>query len=196
MTSHKEPLELINCTSVLCYAVAETSFLAVIICSTCSRFFYWISSDTYTKGVFWNIFGLRSWYLRNNFTQCLTSNIKFQLHTKRKLKRGISGSFHDFHFLFQLTMDGLNRTSSVLNMDNLDNGPETTANFNSSSGATSSASINPTEFEFNRRLLLNILTYSVMFFIGTIGNLVVFVAAYKQVRKTKVNFKIRFFLKL
>lgn len=39
---------------------------------------------------------------------------------------------------------------------------------------------NPGEFEFNRRLLLNVLAYSVMFVVGTIGNAVVFVAAYRQ----------------
>ncbi len=36
------------------------------------------------------------------------------------------------------------------------------------------------QFEFNRRLLLNVLAYSVMFVVGTIGNVVVFFAAYRQ----------------
>ena len=40
--------------------------------------------------------------------------------------------------------------------------------------------LNLAEFEFNRRLLLNVLAYSVMFVIGTIGNVIVFIAAYKQ----------------
>ena len=39
---------------------------------------------------------------------------------------------------------------------------------------------NSTEFEFNRRLLLNVIAYSVMFVIGVIGNVVVFVAALRQ----------------
>ena len=40
--------------------------------------------------------------------------------------------------------------------------------------------IDPNEFEFNLRLLLNILAYGVMCIIGTVGNALVFVAAYRQ----------------
>jgi len=36
------------------------------------------------------------------------------------------------------------------------------------------------EFEFNDRLLLNVLAYSVMLVVGSIGNFVVLVAAYRQ----------------
>ncbi len=38
------------------------------------------------------------------------------------------------------------------------------------------------EFEFNHRLLLNVIAYSIMFVVGTIGNTVVFVAARRQHR--------------
>jgi len=36
------------------------------------------------------------------------------------------------------------------------------------------------DFEFNHRLLLNVIAYSIMFIVGTIGNTVVFVAAKRQ----------------
>ena len=37
-----------------------------------------------------------------------------------------------------------------------------------------------TNFEFNRRLLINVVAYSVMFALGTLGNTIVSVAAYRQ----------------
>jgi hypothetical protein len=36
------------------------------------------------------------------------------------------------------------------------------------------------EFEFNHRLLLNVIAYSIMFVVGTIGNTIVFIAARRQ----------------
>ncbi len=49
-----------------------------------------------------------------------------------------------------------------------------------SANDSSSSSLNLGEFEFNRRLLLNVLAYSVMCVVGAIGNAIVFVAAYRQ----------------
>ncbi len=49
-----------------------------------------------------------------------------------------------------------------------------------SENASSQQPFNPGEFEFNRRLLLNVLAYSVMCVVGAIGNAIVFVAAYRQ----------------
>ena len=52
---------------------------------------------------------------------------------------------------------------------------------NGSLSGNGSSNSSAEHLEFNSRHLINILAYSLMFFIGTVGNLVVFVAAYRQV---------------
>ena len=51
---------------------------------------------------------------------------------------------------------------------------------NDSSSANETIIPGSDDLAFNRRLLINVLAYSVMFVVGTVGNVIVFIAAYKQ----------------
>jgi len=53
------------------------------------------------------------------------------------------------------------------------------------SSANNSNTTLKSDFEFNHRLLLNVIAYSIMFIVGTIGNTIVFVAARRQNRSTE-----------
>ena len=51
---------------------------------------------------------------------------------------------------------------------------------NSSLNTTNQNLTIPENFEFNNRLLLNIVGYSIMFLVGTVGNTVIGVLSYRQ----------------